>query len=106
MFEVIRDVRENGIVGEELERTKIEVMGRRAIRIQTNGQLAAEAAFDELYGLGYDRYKDHDAAIRSITEEDIRRVAAEVFDLESYTIVSVGNLGSEAGAELEVEQEQ
>jgi zinc protease len=94
IFEVVEELRENGITAKELQRTKTEVMGHHAIRTQTNGELATEVAFDELYGLGYANHKQHDAMVRSVTEEDIRRVALELFDLDSYTIVTVGNVES------------
>jgi zinc protease len=94
VFEVIGELREHGLNAEELERTKTEVMGQKAIRTQTNGKLATEVAFDELYGLGFSNHKQYDARIRSVTEEDIRRVAAELFDLDGYTIVTVGALES------------
>lgn len=95
MFEVIGDLRQNGLDNEELARTKVEVMGNHAIGLQTNGQIATEVSFDELYGLDYNRYREYDSKIRAITAEDIRRVASDIFDLSRYTLVSVGNLGPE-----------
>ena len=99
MFDVIGDLRENGVTAEELQRTKIEVMGQNAIRSQTNGQLATRVAFDELYGLGYDRHKRYDDSIRAVTQEDILRVATEIFDLDGYTMVTVGDLEPDAAPE-------
>ncbi|UCD57185.1 MAG: insulinase family protein [Candidatus Hydrogenedentota bacterium] len=95
MFEVIRELREEGLDAEELERTKVEVMGKHAIGLQTNGQIASEASFDELYGMGYDNYERYDPRIRAITAEDIRRVASQIFDLNRYVLVAVGDLESE-----------
>ncbi len=94
MFEVIRDLSQNGLGGEELERTKVEVMGNHAIGLQTNGQIATTASFDELYGLGYDNYKEYDSRIRAVTPEEVRRVASGIFDLNRYVLVTVGNLES------------
>ncbi len=96
MFEVIGKLRESGLTAEELQRTKIEVMGQNAIRSQTNGQLATKVAFDELYGLGYDRHEQYDDAIRAVTREDILRVASEIFGLDGYTMVTAGDLGPDA----------
>lgn len=95
LFEIIHDVRENGLDDEELERTKTEIMGTHAIGLQTNGQLAMEAAFDELYGLGYNAHLKYDSTIKAIMSEDVRRVASEVLDLNRYTLVTIGNLGTE-----------
>jgi zinc protease len=92
IFEVIEELREHGMNAEELQRTKTEVMGHHAIGTQTNGKLATEVAFDELYGLGYANHRQHDARIRAVTEEDIKRVASELFVLDGYTIVTVGRV--------------
>jgi zinc protease len=95
MFEIIDDLRRNGMSEADLGRTKSEVMGRHAIDLQTNGQLAAVAAFDELYGLGYDAYKEYDARMRAVTTDDVKRVAADVLNLDRHVLIAVGNLGSE-----------
>jgi len=95
ILEVIRDLRGNGLGEEELERTKIEVMGQHAIGLQTNGEIASQASFDELYGLGYDNYEEYDSRMRGVTDEDIRRVASQVFDLDRYVVVVVGDAGHE-----------
>jgi len=97
MFEVIKDLRENGISAEELQRTKTEVMGQHAIGNQTNGELATEVAFDELYGLGYANYEQYDAKTRAVTREDVKRVASKLFDLDNYTIVTVGKVDESDG---------
>ncbi len=95
MLEVIRELREKGLTGEELQRTKVEVMGKHAISSQTNGQLATAVTFDELYGLGYNNHREYDSKIRAVTEDDVMRVASEVFDLGGYVVVNVGNIGAE-----------
>jgi zinc protease len=95
MFEVIDDLLRNGLDEEELERTKIEVMGNHAIGLQTNGDVATEASFDELYGLGYNSYSEVDSKIKAVTAENLRRVASDIFDLNRYVLITVGNLGTE-----------
>jgi zinc protease len=95
MFEVIRDLRENGLDEDDLERTKIELMGKHAIELQTNGQIASQASFDELYGLGYANYEEYDSRIRAVTAGDILRVASSIFDLDRYAYVAVGNVDQE-----------
>jgi zinc protease len=91
MLEVVKDLRTNGLSNEELERSKVEALGKHAIELQTNGQIAAQASFDELYGLGYDNYKSYDSKIRSLSADDIKRVASTILDLNRYVIVDVGN---------------
>lgn len=104
IFDVVGELRTKGLTAEELQRTKIEVMGHNAIRMQTNGRLATEVAFDELYGLGYDRHSRFDDGIRAVTAEDVLRVASEIFDIDGYTIITAGNLGTDAESGLESEK--
>jgi len=95
MLEVMTDVRENGLDKEELGRTKVEVTGKHAIEMQTNAQIATQVSFDELYGLGHNEYMEYDARINGVSSEDIRRVAMDMFDFNRYTLIAVGDLGSE-----------
>ncbi len=92
MFEVIRDIRDNGIKQEDLERTKVELVGTHAIGLQTNSQLASEVSFDELYGVGYNAYKEYDQRIRAVTADDVKRVASKLLNLDRYVEVTVGDV--------------
>jgi zinc protease len=92
MLEVIEDIKKNGISPEDLERTKVELVGTHAIGLQTNSQLGMQAAFDELYGLGYNNYQNYDKDIRAVTAKDIHRVASKYFDLDRYALVTVGDV--------------
>jgi len=96
MLEVVEDVKKNGISPEDLERTKVSLMGTHAIDLQTNSQLAGQAAFDELYGLGYNDYQNYDKNIRAVTAEDIQRVASKYLDLNHYALVTVGDVEGSA----------
>lgn len=95
LLEVASRLRASLPDAQELRRTKTEAMGKHAIAMQTNGQLATEAAFDQLYGLGYNNYTRYDENIRAVTAEDIQRLASGILDLERYVLVTVGNQKSE-----------
>ena len=97
MFEVMTDLRESGLDEGELGRTKVEVTGKHAIEMQTNAQIATQVSFDELYGLGHNEYMEYDARINAVASEDIRRIAMDIFDFNRYTLIAVGDLGSEQG---------
>lgn len=92
LFEVIQDIRANGIGRKDLERAKVELVGTHAIGLQTNSQLASEVGFDELYGLGYNAYKDYDKKIQAVTGEDIQRVTSKILDLDRYVLTVVGKV--------------
>ena len=44
-------------------------------------------SLDELYGLGFDHYREYDARIDDVTREDIKRLAKEYLDLNKAVIV-------------------
>jgi zinc protease len=95
MLEVFRDIKDNGVNEQDLERTRVELMGTHAIGLQTNAQLATEVSFDELYGLGYNNYRNYDEKIRGITAADIRRVSAGLLEQDRYVLVTVGGAGAD-----------
>ncbi|MEA3560496.1 MAG: pitrilysin family protein [Candidatus Omnitrophota bacterium] len=73
----------------EINRAKNALAGRWNINLQTNAALAFYSVLDELYGLGYNKYKHYTEKIREVTPEDIIRVANIYFDPEKPVIVTV-----------------
>jgi zinc protease len=66
---------EGGLTGEELARAKAKVVGQRKIARQDLGQLAMQAALDELYGLGHDHGDGEAARYEAVTAEQVRDAA-------------------------------
>jgi zinc protease len=64
-----------GVTEEELERAKNALIGQRKVGMQDNASLSMTVGLDELYGLGYKFFETMDARYRSVTRDDIRRVA-------------------------------
>ncbi len=89
--ELIKDeisyLQKNYVSEKELEDTKNYLKGRFKSMIEVNASLASLAGFSELYGLGYDNYKRYEAAIDSVTKEDILRLAIKYLDLNRTVIV-------------------
>jgi len=80
--EVVRRIRRNldrakegKIPGDEFRTAIDQIVGLHAQENVTIGEQARTAAFDELYGLGYDYDKKFDARIRTVTLPDVVRVA-------------------------------
>ena len=70
-----RQLAEGGLTDEELARAKAKVVGQRKIGRQDLGQVAMQAALDELYGLGHD-HGDHEAErYEAVTAEQVRDAA-------------------------------
>ncbi|MFQ6110387.1 MAG: M16 family metallopeptidase [Nitrospinota bacterium] len=71
----LRRLSEEAISQEELREAKNIVKTAWMLNRQTNGELASEAALNELYGLGQDFEKRYLEGIERVTGEDIKRVA-------------------------------
>jgi zinc protease len=65
----------DGLTAEELNRAKAKLLGQRKISRQELGNLAANTALDELYGLGFDYHTKEDAALEAVTLADVLAVA-------------------------------
>ncbi|MCB9643707.1 MAG: insulinase family protein [Myxococcales bacterium] len=71
---------------EEFDRTKRHLAGAHAISLQKNGSQANNFALNELYGLGFDHHDHYPEKIRSVTREDIQRVAKRLLQLDRYVL--------------------
>jgi zinc protease len=77
-----------GLTGEELARAKKKLIGQQRIANQSNDSFGYMAALDELYGLGFDHYRKLESEIESVTEADVRRVAAKYFQ-QPYVLATI-----------------
>lgn len=85
----IRRVQEGGVTEEELKRNQDRLIGRREFSLQSNDGLAFAAALDELYGLGYDNYREYEGEIRKVNAADLQRVAREYLRSDRCAVVIV-----------------
>ena len=77
----------NGAKKEGIERSKNYLKAMRRVEAQTNSGFIFSAAMDELYGLGYDNYKNFDKNIDSVTIEDVKRAAKRILTLDKCAVV-------------------
>jgi zinc protease len=68
------------------------------MRFDTQAKLANFLSQVEYYGLGLDYPEKYPSLIRSITREEILRIAKKYLDPQQYVLVIVANL-KEAGLE-------
>jgi zinc protease len=79
------------ISDEELARAQRYLIGRHDIELQRNSNITSSILFDQIYGIDYrETYKFADY-IQSVSKEDVKRVAQELFRQPS--VISV--VGSE-----------
>jgi zinc protease len=82
----------------ELEGAKKYLIGSFPMRLDTQGKLANFLTQVEYYGLGLDYPEKYPSLIRSITREEVLRVAKKYLHPQRYVLVIVANL-KEAGME-------
>ncbi|MEW6374203.1 MAG: pitrilysin family protein [Thermodesulfobacteriota bacterium] len=85
----LRKIKEEGLTEDEIERAKKYLIGNFEIGLQTNKDQANLMSFDELYGLGFDHYRQNSQEIQKVTKEDVYRVARKYFNLEAYAIAII-----------------
>jgi zinc protease len=82
----------------ELEGAKKYLIGSFPMRLDTQGKLANFLTQVEYYGLGLDYPEKYPSLIRSVTREEVLRVAKKYLHPKWYVLVIVANL-KEAGME-------
>ncbi len=85
----VRQLNKKGLSSEELESAKGELIGNQSIALQTKSALAYQAALDELYGLGHNRYKEFARTISLLTNDDIIRVSRKYLDPGAFTLIVI-----------------
>lgn len=77
----------NGAQKEDIERSKNYLKAMRKVGMQANSGFIFSAAMDELYGLGYDSYKNFDKNIDAVTAEDVKRAAKRLLTLDKCAVL-------------------
>jgi len=95
IFKQLERLREEEITPEELNRAKKSLIGGYEIGLQSVSSQASDAANNELYGLGYEHYKDFPEKINAITAAGVMEAARKYLTLDAYTISIVGPNGIE-----------
>jgi zinc protease len=85
----IHKLANEGLTPVELERAKKKLIGQQEIANQSNDAFGYHCALDELYGLGFDYYKQLEHDVNAVTLEDIKTVAAKYFRDQSYVLATV-----------------
>lgn len=88
LMEEIRKLASEGLTKDELARAKEKLIGQQDIRNQSNDAFAFAAALDELYGLGFDHFRDLRQEVEAVTLEDVRQVAQKYF-LNQHPVIAI-----------------
>ena len=83
-------MRTEGVTEDELNAAQDYLAGSFPLRFETNARLARLLGMVEFYGLGLRYFEDYPRAIRAVTRDDVRRVAAARLDPARAVLVVVG----------------
>ncbi|MBF0523329.1 MAG: insulinase family protein [Candidatus Omnitrophica bacterium] len=87
MSDEIKKIQETDVSADELKEIQTYLKGTFAAGLETNASLGLKAGLDELYGLGFEDYKNYEKAIDAVTPKDIKRLALQYLDLNKSAIV-------------------
>ncbi len=88
----IKKIQNEPVSDQELEDAKSYLTGSFPRRLETSRRIADFLTAIHYYGLGDDYIQKYPEYIKSVTKEDIIRVAKKYLDAENYVLIIVGNL--------------
>ncbi|HEX4696395.1 MAG TPA: pitrilysin family protein [Candidatus Udaeobacter sp.] len=89
LLDEIQKLANDGLTPEELARAKKKLIGQQEIANQSNDAFGYHCALDELYGLGFNYYKQLEHDVNAVTLEDTKQVAAKYFRDQPYVLATV-----------------
>ncbi len=90
ILEELRLITSEPVTESELQDAKDYLTGSFVFNFETNAQIAGFLVEAELFGLGFDYLKRFPDLIRSVTVDEVFRVARQYLDPDNLTIVVVG----------------
>jgi zinc protease len=101
LLEEVQKLASDGLTADELARAKKKLIGQQQIANQSNDSFGYQCALDELYGLGFDSYKQLEQEVEAITLEQIQTVARKYFRDRHYVMAIVRPPKGSAAAKQE-----
>ena len=89
LLDEIHNLANDGLTPEELQRAKKKLIGQQEIANQSNDAFGYHCALDELYGLGFNYYKQLEYHVNAVTLDDVKKVAAKYFRDQAYVLATV-----------------
>ncbi len=86
ILEELKKVVSEKVSEEELDRAKQYMVGAYEIELQRNSTVAIQLAFNELYGLSRNEWRELPQKILKISAEDVLKVARKVIKLDRYVL--------------------
>jgi predicted Zn-dependent peptidase len=90
--EEFRRLKEQAVPEEELQRAKDQLKGNILLSLESSGALMSNLARQEMYFQRFYAVPEILEKVNSVTSEDLRRMAQDLFVTESVAVAMLGNL--------------
>ncbi|MBN1872556.1 MAG: insulinase family protein, partial [Candidatus Omnitrophica bacterium] len=80
MLSEIKKLRSELVGSKELESAKAELFTAQMVNLQTNSNFGVRIALDELYGLGFDSYRNFKDKMDAVSADKIRNITKTYLD--------------------------
>ena len=87
IFRELYELRINGVKKEDIEKSKNYIKAMRKVGTQSNSSFIFSITMDELYGLGYNDYKNFDKNIDAVSAEDVRAAAKRILTPDKCAVL-------------------
>jgi predicted Zn-dependent peptidase len=91
IIEIVDDIKNKGVAKKELEDTKSHIRGQMALGLETSDQVAAFFGEQELFYGKMMQPEEILEKIEKVTQDDILKVAGEIFKPEKISMAVIGN---------------
>jgi zinc protease len=95
LLDQLQLVADAGVTEEELAQAKRYLIGEHRLGLQVLSGLARRSALDELFGLGFEAWRDYELRINAVTAQQVNDVARRYLRLTQRAEVIVGPVESE-----------
>ncbi|MFN7170682.1 MAG: M16 family metallopeptidase [Candidatus Omnitrophota bacterium] len=89
LLEEVKNLREGKFYSEEIERAKAYIVEEQRRELQTRENFSRITALDELYGLGFDHYKEYAKKINSVSIKDLQDIVQRYFREDNYVLIEL-----------------
>ncbi|MDP2921657.1 MAG: pitrilysin family protein [Candidatus Omnitrophota bacterium] len=87
IFMELDKLAKNGVKTADIERSKNYLKAMRKVSMQANSSFIFSSAMDELYGLGFDDYKNYDRNIDAVTLDQVKQAARRLLTLDRCAVL-------------------
>ncbi|HKD69552.1 MAG TPA: pitrilysin family protein [Candidatus Binataceae bacterium] len=99
VLQQMKRIQESPVADAEMDSAKKFLIGSFPLKLDTQNSIVSFLMQVQIYGLGLDYIERYPGYIRSVTKEDVQKVARQYLHPDSYILVAVANQ-SEAGIKV------